>query len=218
MPTDANPLRREIDEVIRRRACSAKLLEQEKSEPANRVAAARDDSEIGPGIKIIFDRQEEDFRGSAPAAQFRAIGVAQPAHVAQQMPIARAKGKQVAATAMVRSENEPMLLELCKGPPDVSRGETRTIAADCDNFIVTQRCDFLEGILETLSESISRLRVAPSGAFASAASREDVNFRFRATESVVSHGMKKRANSLGEATTRQVELQRICEDKNRLAR
>ena len=100
----------------------------------------------------MLEGQQANFRGQAAAAKLRAIGVPLPAHAAEQIPVTQTKRDQIAATAMIWSENKFLRLQFSKGIFDVDRAKTRAIAADNDNFVVPKLIDFLDRIFQPRRE------------------------------------------------------------------
>ena len=131
--------------------------EQERREPRERITAAREKSDVGPGIEIMLHRQEKNLRCAAASPQLGAIGVLFPSHATQQFPIGGTKRDQVTTAAMIGSKDKPVRRELRKRAFDVVRAKTRTIAADRDHFVVAEQRDSLDRVLETRRKIRARL-------------------------------------------------------------
>ena len=133
---------------------------QEKcSEPGERVATARKEPDVGPGIEFVLEGQQQNFRGLATVAQLCAIGVSLPAHAPEQGTITQTKGDQITATAMIWSENEFSRLQFHKGIFKIDRAKTGAVATDHDNFVVAELVDFLDRVLQPRREVGSDLLV-----------------------------------------------------------
>ena len=113
----------------------------------------------------MLQGQQANFRGQAAVAQLRAIGVVLPAHATEQIPVAQTKRDQVAATAMIWSEDKFSRLQFSKGFFNIDRAKTRAVAADHDNFVVAKLIDFLDRIFQPRSEVPPDLPVSSRSAY-----------------------------------------------------
>lgn len=142
----------DADEMDEPGGNAANYLEQEGSEPRQRVISPSEDSHIGPGIEIMLNRQQEKVLLSAPAAKLTTIGVLFPADAAQQFPIGGMESNQVAAAAVVRAEDKLLRRQLRERALDVARPKPRAIPADSDNFLIAKLRDSFDRALKPRRE------------------------------------------------------------------
>jgi hypothetical protein len=173
-------LGRDADETDEPGGDGADHLEQECSKPRQRIIAAGENPNVGPRIEIVLNRQQEEIPVSAPLAKLGAIGVLFPADPAQQFPIGGMERDQVATTAMVRAEDEPLRRQLRESALDIARPESRAIPPDGDDLVIAKLRNSLDRVLEARRESASRLpmKVWP-GSGRIAGRREKVKIGFR---------------------------------------
>jgi hypothetical protein len=82
-----------------------------------------------------------------------------PLDAAQQVPIVRSQRNQIAATAMIGTEDQPLYGQLIERHPDVACGKARAIGSDKNNFIVAELSDLFHRSLEALGKSRAMLLV-----------------------------------------------------------
>ena len=100
----------------------------------------------------MLEGQQANVRGQAAAAKLRALGVLLPAHAVEQIPVTQTKRDQVAATAVIWSENKFSRPQFFKGFFNIDGAKTRAVAADNDNFVVAKVIDFLDRIFQPRRE------------------------------------------------------------------
>jgi hypothetical protein len=80
----------------------ASQAKQKQRKAGQGIAAARENPDVSPRIKIVLNRQQKDLLISAAIPKLGAIGVLFPAHSAQQFPIGGTKRNEVATSAVIR--------------------------------------------------------------------------------------------------------------------
>ena len=163
----------------------------------------------------MFHGEDGNFVFAASRMQLRKIRVALPANATEQMPITRSQRDQVTTAAMVRPEDEPMGAQPREGRRDVLRIEPRTIAPDHHHFIVAERRDSLDGVLEPLAEGRALLQVlVRQTTHKSMPGRKKVDIGGAVCRRVRrSHG-EKRTQGLRQAPLYQVSAELVGENEN----
>lgn len=189
--------------------------EQKYREPRQRIAGARENPDVGPGIEIVLHRQEKDLRCSAAFPKLGAIGVFFPTHAAQQFPIGGTKRDEIATAAMIGAEHERVRRELRESALDIFRAKARTIAADRDYFVIAELRDPLDRVLKARREIPARLSMhlaTGNGRITSRSEKMDINpqrnFRSKRGE------IEERPSGDGERTSRQFDMRFVGEDEN----
>lgn len=103
--------------------------------------------------------QYADLRRQAAVAQLGEIRVSLPLDAAEEVPIAQPKREEIAATAMIRSENELFRFQLSKSIFDINGAKAGAVATDHDNFVVAELVDFLDRVLQPRCKAMPDLRV-----------------------------------------------------------
>lgn len=152
-----------------------KQSHQECRQTAGCVTNAREKSDIGPRIQIVFNREQKDFRFVAARAELSTIGVPFPANPVEQFAIGGANRDQVTPAAMIRSEDQPVVSEVCERDVDIVRSKTGTVAPNGNDVVVTEPSQTLDRIFETRSESRAYLRVHPCVRLTDASRSEDMH-------------------------------------------
>ena len=134
-------------------------VQEECGEPGERVAAASEEPDVGPGIEFVLEGQQANFRGQAAIAKLRAIGVLFPAHAAEKSAITQTKRDQITAAAMIWSKNQFSRPQFCKGIFDIDRAKTGAVAADDNDFLVAQLVNFLDRVFQPRREIAPDLAV-----------------------------------------------------------
>jgi hypothetical protein len=137
----------------------ANEAEQKEREPRQRIAAPRKNPDVSPRIEIMLNRQQKDVLVSAAIPKLGAICVLLPAHAAQQCPIAGTKRDEIAAAAMIRSEDQFSRYQLRESALDVDRAEPRAIPADRDHFVIAELRDSFDRVFKAGREIPARLPV-----------------------------------------------------------
>jgi len=107
----------------------------------------------------VLGGQYADLRRQASVAQLGEIRVSLPMDAAEKVPIAQPKREEIAATAMIRAENELFRFQLSKSIFDINETKTGAVATDHDNFVVAELVDFLDCIPQPRRKVMSDLRV-----------------------------------------------------------
>ena len=143
-------------------------------------AAAREEPEIGPGIEIVLNRQQENVFFSAAIAQLHAIRVLLPCNVAEQFPIGGTKRDEVAAATVIRPEDQFLRRQLHERTFDIGGAKPRAIPAHGDHFVISKLGDLFDRVLKARGEIPSGLAVnmRPCGARISRR-REKMNIHVR---------------------------------------
>ena len=206
MLANANSLLCEIDKLGDGVVQPADESQQESSKPGEGIAVAREEAKVGPGIEVVLEGEQRNFRRTASAAQFGAIGVLLPPNAAEQRTIARAKRDQVTAAAMIRSQHQEPGLQFRKSPFDVARTKTRAIAADRNDFVIAQLMDFLDGILQPFGKSAAVLLVHAGfrRRRGNAAGREEVNVYIAKKFGIESRKLEQTTGGRGERAPGQI--------------
>ena len=152
-------LARDADKTDQARGRGANYAKQKLREPRQRIIASSENPDIGPGIEIMLNRQQENVFVSAPLAKLGAIGVLFPAYAVQQLSIGRAERDQIATPAMVRPEDQFSRRQLSKRALDIEPAKTGAIPADRDDFVIAQLRDFFDRVLQARREITARLSV-----------------------------------------------------------
>jgi hypothetical protein len=142
-------LGRNADEMDKAGGDGAKYPEQECGEARQRIIAAGENPNVGPRIDIMFNRQQEDGRVSAPMAKLRTIGVLLPANAAQQFTIGGMESDKVTAAAMVRPEDELLRRQLRESALEIAGAKSRAIPTDGDNFLIAKLRDPFDRVLKS---------------------------------------------------------------------
>jgi hypothetical protein len=145
-----------MDEPLPRDANEA---EQKEREPRQRIAAPRKNPDVSPRIEIMLNRQQKDVLVSAASPKLGAICVLLPAHAAQQCPIAGTKRDEIAAAAMIRSEDQFSRYQLRESALDVDRAKAWAIAPDGNDFVIAKQRESLDRVLKARREIPARLPV-----------------------------------------------------------
>ena len=194
---------------------SAGKSEQEHRQPGQRIAAASENSDVGPGIEVMLYRQEKDLRRPAASLQLSAIGVLFPAHATEQFPIGRTKRDQVATAAVIGTEDELVRRELGKSALDVVRVKTRAIAADRDHFVVTELRDSLDRVFQTRRETPAALSVHMATGNGDITNRgEQMNIDRRRNLRAYRRKIEEGAGGDRERAPRQFDMRFVGEDEN----
>lgn len=98
-------LRNDADKSNQPHCRRADEIQEERCKISPPVAGAREDPKIGPGIEILFYREQENIASAAALDQLSAIGVPFPANAAEQFPVGRANRDQITTAAMIRPEH-----------------------------------------------------------------------------------------------------------------
>ncbi len=154
---DPHFLRNDADKSDEPCSRCANQAQDENCKTSRRVTGARKDSQVGPRIEIVLYRQQENVFGPAALDQLGAIGVPFPAHVAEQVPVGRAKRDQVTPAAMIGAENKFLRRQLSEGTLNIERAESWTIPADRDYFIVTEFGNRFDRVLKTSGKVMADL-------------------------------------------------------------
>lgn len=152
-------LARNTDKTDEARGRGANYAKQKEREPRQRIIGSSENPDIGPGIEIMLNRQQENVFVSAPLAKLGAIGILFPAYAVQQLSIGRAERDQIATTAMVRPEDQFSRCQLSKRAVDIDRAKPGAIPSDRDYFVIAQLRDFFDRVLQARREIATRLPV-----------------------------------------------------------
>ena len=162
----------------------------------------------------MLHRQQEDLRSTSPVEKLRAIGIPFPLHPAEQFPIGRTEGDQIATAAMIGPENELLRSQFGERALDIRRPQSRAIPPDRDHFVISELRDFLDRVLEALRKIAARLVMNARAGRGGAAGCEKMNInlrrKFRAQFAVV----EKRPRRFRKSTPRQVRMYLIGENEN----
>lgn len=152
-------LARDADKTDQARGRGTNYAKQKLREPRQRIIASSENPDIGPGIEIVFNGQEEHLLFFAAIAKLSAIGVLFPAHAVQQLPIGGAERDQIATPAMVRPEDQFSRRQLSKRAIDIDRAKPGAIPSDRDYFVIAELRDFFDRVLQARREIMARLSV-----------------------------------------------------------
>jgi hypothetical protein len=153
----AHVSRGETDDRRDRTARDGKKAQEERGEPRKYVSGASENSNIAPGIEILFHREQENVRSAGAVEQLGAIRVSFPAHVAEQCAIGSAKRDQITAAAMVRTEDQLLRRQLIERLFDIAGAKAGAIAAHRNDLVVTELCHPLDRVFEALGKIASGL-------------------------------------------------------------
>jgi hypothetical protein len=208
-------LGRDTDEMNQPSPGGADHPQQEYCEPGQRIAAARENPEIRPGIEVMLHRQEKNLLCPTTSPQLGAISVLFPSHAAQQFPIGRTKGNQIATAAVIRTEDERVRRELGESALDVVCVKAWTIAADRDHFVIAKLRDSLDRVFKARRKIPARLSMhlaTGNGHITSRREKMDIDRRrnFRAKRGKI----EERPGGEWERAPRQFDRRLVGEDEN----
>ena len=123
------------------------------------MAGSSKNPNVGPRIEIMLGRQQKNVCGVTTPPELSAIGIPFPSDAAKQSAIRGTKGDEIAAPAMIGTEDEFSVLQLREGMFDVARAQARAIASDGNDFVVSEVRDRLDGVLEPRPECFADLTV-----------------------------------------------------------
>ena len=112
---------------------------------------------------------------------------------------------------MIRAEDERVLLQTVEGIRDVPVGKLGTIPPHRDDFLVAERAQRLDRILEALGKMAAALRVAGLPGAGGAAGTEDVDVGRRIVSRIRQRDERKSGE--WEAAAGQIEARRVGEDE-----
>jgi hypothetical protein len=205
----------DADEMDKPRAGSAVYRKQKPRESCQWVIASGEDSHIGPRVEIMFNRQQKEILVSAPVTKLGAISVLSPADTAQQFAIVGMKSDQIAAAAMIRTEDKLLRRQLHESPLDVACPKPRAIPTDRDNFVVAKLRDPFDRVLKPCREIPASLPVnVGSDADRFSGRREKMKIDIRRNMGAQARDTKKRPRRLGERTPRQVDVDFVGKYEN----
>lgn len=180
MLTNPHLLGRDTYESHEARGGPGKSSKQKQRKARQRIIAARKNPDVRPRIKIMLNGQEEDLPFFASVAKLGAIRVLFPAHIAQQLPIGGTKRDQIAAAAVIRTEDKFLCLQLSESTVDVGRAKTGAIPTYRHYFLVAQLRDSFDGIFKPRRETSAGLPVNVwSGSGSNSGRREKVKIYSR---------------------------------------
>ena len=104
MAAHPHGVRGQIDEEILRGVLQGEKLKDEENQA---VAGAGEQTDIGPVIDILFNRERGERGPVDAAAQLREIRVTMPTNVPEQMAITGMERNEVTTSAMIRAQHEP---------------------------------------------------------------------------------------------------------------
>ncbi len=150
LPALTHILRTEIDEE---RARSFFELGKPDDELRERMTGAREQTDVRPGIEVLFRGEELDLSGIDARLELSAIAVAIPTYPAEEVSVVRAQPNQVAAAPMIGTQDKPLLRQGAECRRDIGVLQARTIRPDNDNLLITEPPELLGRGLETRTES-----------------------------------------------------------------
>lgn len=131
--------------------------EKKICEGGKRMSEPGKESQVCPGIDVLLLREQKNTRLGAPGAELRTVTVPVPSNSAQERAINQTKCDQVATAAMIRAEDELIVLELFKGAKNVARSQAGTIAPDRGDLVVAESVQPFDRVLEALAERRANL-------------------------------------------------------------
>lgn len=218
LPMHANEPRGRMNEVRDLDGCHAKRLEKEGGQAGDMIMRTRDQPHIGPGIDVVFHRKQGDGLRAAPA-ELCAIRVPVPSNPAQQCAIARPNRDQVTATAMIGPQDQSIVSKLLKSLRDIISRQIGTIAADCDNFVVTQSRQIRDRVFKSLREIAAVLLMGlHSGRGERGPGTKDVHVGRERSRFQKRPRPQQRKSRHGQAAARQIQSCVVGEDEERASR
>lgn len=146
----------EMDET---RGRPGKSRKQKQRKARQRIIAPGKNPDVRPGIKIMLHGQDEDLLFFASIAKLGAIGVLFPAHISEQPSIGGTKRDEIAAAAVIWTEDKFLCLQLSESTVDVGRAKTGAIPTYRHYFVVAQLRDSFDGIFKPRRETSAGLPV-----------------------------------------------------------
>ena len=170
-------------------------------------AGASEESHVGPGIEFVLEGQYADLRRQAAVAQLGEIRVSLPVNAAKEVPIAQPKREEIAATAMIRSENKLFRFQLSKSIFHINGAKTGAVATDDDDLVVAELVDFLDRIPQPRRKAMPDLRVnARSVRRRAAAGSKKMDVNLRRKLRAERGEMQKRPGRIWEGAAGQIDL------------
>ena len=204
-------LGRETNELVEAPAGPAYYFKQKRRNARQRIIGPSKNPQVGPGVEIVLNRQQENLFVSASIPKLRTIGVLLPADVPQQFPIDQMKGNEVTAPAMVWPEDELLRRELPESALDVARPKSGAIPADGDNFVIAKLRDFFARVLKARRETSPGLAVNAGASGARASCRREQMDINRTRSFRGKGGAEKWPRRIRQRTPRQIDLQFVGE-------
>ena len=190
-------------------------IDEEGRELRERIARTSEDSNIAPGIEILFHRQQENVRSAGALEQLGAIGVSFPAHVAEQFAIGGAKGDEVTTATMVRPEDELLRRQLGERLFDIERAKRWAIAAYRHEFVVTESGHRLDRVFKALRETAAGLAMnMRTGNARVSGGGEKVNVDRGGKFGGERGKIQKRPRRHRERAPRQIDVRSLGEEEN----
>ena len=218
LPMHANEPRGRMNEVRDLDGCHAKRLEKEGGQAGDMIMRTRDQPHIGPGIDVVFHRKEGDGLAAA-TAELRAVRVSAPANSAQQRTIAGAERDQITATAMIWPQDQSPVSQTVERLGDIISRQIGTVAADRNNFVVTQSRQLLDRIFKSLRETAAALPMGlQPGRGEPGPGTEDVHIGGESARFQKGRRSEQRKSRHGQAAARQIQSRAIGEDQERASR
>jgi hypothetical protein len=211
----AHVLRGRTDDRHQLAVRKAEKTDEEGREPCEELSGASEDSNIAPGIEILFHRQKENVCGAGAPEQLGAIGVSFPAHVAEQFAITGAERDEVTTAAMIRAENKFFRRQLSERVFDIERAKARAIAAHRDDFVVTESGNRLDRIFEALRKPASALAMNPwAGTARVSVRREKMNVNRKRKFGGERGKIQQRPRRHRERAPGQIDMRFLGEEEN----
>lgn len=174
------------------------------------MAGLGEQTDIGPVIDILFNREGGELGSVDAASQLREIRVTIPTNVPEEMAITGTECDEVTASAMIRAEHEPGRGELTEGGRNVGARQARTIGTDNDDLFVAEAGEFFGGGIETVGEGRPALLVHLEAGEKHAARARGEEMEVRAAAGMVQLAEgKQRTQKLRPTPAGEVEPDRI---------
>ncbi len=160
LAANAHEMRGGIEQRHRGPGRARYSADQKSRQAAEGIGQSREESQVAPGIDILFHRQQRDCASSRSSHDLGAIAIPVPAHSGQDAASrACSHTDQITTSAMIRPQDDFPRLQPIECQPHIRHAEPRAILPDHHHLLIPLRNQGRDRALQAFAKTSPYLPV-----------------------------------------------------------